>query len=59
MAAKAVIECDGNGCDTKAEFPLQHFNMGDLPTIMWGFDQENDFYYCPACDAKLEANGEK
>ena len=59
MAAKTVIECDGQGCCERAEFPFGHFNMGDLPTVMWEFDELNEFYYCPACDEKMEANGEK
>lgn len=58
MAAKVVVECDGNGCDTEAWFEFGYFGEGDLPTIDWSFDTDNEFYYCPSCVKKMIASGE-
>lgn len=58
MGIKVLIECDGSGCDTTAEFQHDEFDVGDLPDINWSFDADNWFYYCPSCVKKMIANGE-
>lgn len=58
MSIKTVVECDGNGCDTNMTFSLDCWEYGDLPTIEWRYDSDNQFYYCPSCVKKLIASGE-
>ncbi len=58
MAAKVIVECDGRKCSTSYEFDFQCFDAGDLPTIHWSYDADNEFYYCPSCVKKMIASGE-
>ena len=58
MSARVKIECDGRSCFNEAEFDFGAFNEGDLPTIYWSYDADNEYYYCPQCVKKMIANGE-
>jgi hypothetical protein len=58
MVAKVMIECDGNNCEEKAFFDFGYFGEGDLPTVFWSYDADNEFYYCPSCVKKMIARGE-
>ena len=58
MTLKALIECDGDSCDSSHIFEHDEFEYGDLPTVHWHFDQDTGYYYCSSCTQKMIANGE-
>lgn len=49
MGIRTKVVCDGDGCDASVEFSDIAFELGDLPTIDWICDIDNEFYYCPTC----------
>ena len=57
MAMTVIVSCDGQRCSTTASFKFGHIDEGDLPTVEWNYDQDNEKYYCPECSKKMILSG--